>query len=105
MNLNTPALKNPKSISLDFNGQVLMITGVNAGGKTMLLKSIISAVFLAKYLIPLPINASKSSIASFKFIHLILEDPQNSKNDISTFGGRMLQFSQILNQREGDYRR
>ncbi|EEQ63248.1 recombination and DNA strand exchange inhibitor protein [Helicobacter pullorum MIT 98-5489] len=96
-----PALKNPKSISLDFNGQVLMITGVNAGGKTMLLKSIISAVFLAKYLIPLPINASKSSIASFKFIHLILEDPQNSKNDISTFGGRMLQFSQILNQREG----
>lgn len=96
-----PALKNPKSISLDFNGQVLMITGVNAGGKTMLLKSIISAVFLAKYLIPLPINASKSSIASFKFIHLILEDPQNSKNDISTFGGRMLQFSQILSQREG----
>jgi len=96
-----PVLKNPKFISLDFNGQVLMITGVNAGGKTMLLKSIISAVFLAKYLIPLPINASKSSIASFKFIHLILEDPQNSKNDISTFGGRMLQFSQILNQREG----
>ena len=93
-----PALKNPKSISLDFNGQVLMITGVNAGGKTMLLKSIISTVFLAKYLIPLPINASKSSIASFKFIHLILEYPQNSKNDISSFGGRMLHFSQILSQ-------
>ncbi|RAX51672.1 endonuclease MutS2 [Helicobacter sp. 11-8110] len=96
-----PALKKPKSINLSFDGQILMVTGVNAGGKTMLLKSVMSAVFLSKYLIPLPINAAKSSIDSFKFIELILEDPQNSKNDISTFGGRMLQFSEILNQRDG----
>lgn len=96
-----PALKNPKSITLAFKEQVLMITGVNAGGKTMLLKSILSAVFLSKHLIPLPINAHKSSIGNFKHLNLILEDPQNSKNDISTFGGRMLQFSQILREKEG----
>lgn len=96
-----PALKNPKSITLHFKGQVLMITGVNAGGKTMLLKSILSAVFLSKHLIPLPINASKSSIGNFKSLDFIFEDPQNSKNDISTFGGRMLQFSQILKQSDG----
>ncbi len=96
-----PALKNPKSISLTFKEQILMITGVNAGGKTMLLKSILSATFLAKHLIPLPINAHQSSIGSFKHLHLILEDPQNSKNDISTFGGRMVQFSQILKDRGG----
>ncbi len=96
-----PALKKPKSINLVFDRQILMITGVNAGGKTMLLKSVMSAVFLSKYLIPLPINSAKSSIDSFKFAELILEDPQNSKNDISTFGGRMLQFSEILNQKEG----
>ena len=96
-----PALKNPKSITLNFKEQVLMITGVNAGGKTMLLKSILSAVFLSKHLIPLPINAHKSSIGNFKHLNLILEDPQNSKNDISTFGGRMLQFSQILREKEG----
>ena len=96
-----PALKNPKSVSLEFKEQILMITGVNAGGKTMLLKSILSAAFLAKYLIPLPINAHKSSIGNFKTLNLILEDPQNSKNDISTFGGRMLQFSQILREKEG----
>ncbi|MDD6056068.1 MAG: endonuclease MutS2 [Helicobacter sp.] len=96
-----PALKNPKSINLDFSGQVLMITGVNAGGKTMLLKSILSAVFLSKYLLPLPLNASKSHIGSFKNLRLILEDPQNSKNDISTFGGRMLEFSDILRESGG----
>ncbi|TLD82447.1 endonuclease MutS2 [Helicobacter sp. MIT 11-5569] len=96
-----PALKNPKSISLQFKGQVLMITGVNAGGKTMLLKSILSVVFLSKYLIPLPINAAKSSVGNFKHLDFIFEDPQNSKNDISTFGGRMLEFSHILKQSDG----
>lgn len=96
-----PALKNPKSITLHFKRQVLMITGVNAGGKTMLLKSILSVVFLSKHLIPLPINASKSRVPNFKSLDFILEDPQNSKNDISTFGGRMLQFSHILKQSDG----
>ncbi|MBX7490197.1 endonuclease MutS2 [Helicobacter turcicus] len=96
-----PALKNPKPITLHFKGQILMITGVNAGGKTMLLKSILSVVFLSKYLIPLPINAAKSSVGNFKHLDFIFEDPQNSKNDISTFGGRMLEFSQILKQRDG----
>lgn len=96
-----PALKNPKSITLHFKGQILMITGVNAGGKTMLLKSILSVVFLSKYLIPLPINATKSRVGNFKHLDFIFEDPQNSKNDISTFGGRMLEFSQILKQRDG----
>ncbi|MDA3966404.1 MULTISPECIES: endonuclease MutS2 [Helicobacter] len=96
-----PALKNPKSISINFSGDILMITGVNAGGKTMLLKSILSVVFLSKYLIPMPINASKSAIGNFKFIDLILDDPQSSKNDISTFAGRMLAFSEILKKTEG----
>lgn len=96
-----PALKNPTSITLHFKGQLLMITGVNAGGKTMLLKSILSVVLLSKHLIPLPINAAKSSVGSFKSLYCILQDPQNSKNDISTFGGRMLEFSHILKQSDG----
>ncbi|WP_414651585.1 endonuclease MutS2 [Helicobacter typhlonius] len=92
-----PTLANPKPISLEFNAQTLMITGVNAGGKTILLKSLLSACFLTKFLIPLKINAHRSQIPYFKHIVAILSDPQNSKNDISTFAGRMLEFSQILN--------
>ena len=46
-NFAHPALKNPKSISIDFSKKVLLITGVNAGGKSMLLKSLIAAAFLA----------------------------------------------------------
>lgn len=95
-----PALKNPKRISVDFRGKILLITGVNAGGKSMLLKSILSAALLAKYLLPMSINSVKSSIGSFKEFEAIIEDPQNSKNDISTFAGRMLGFSKILGKKQ-----
>ncbi len=91
-----PALSDPKPISLDFTKQVLMITGVNAGGKTMLLKSILSAAFLSKYLLPMSIDSAKSTIGSFKELFAILDDPQNVKNDISTFAGRMTQFAGLF---------
>ena len=94
-----PALKNPKRISIDFTRSVLLITGVNAGGKSMLLKSVLSAAFCAKYLLPLSINASKSKISSFKEIDAIIEDPQNVKDDISTFAGRMQSWSKLFGKK------
>ena len=93
-----PAITNAKSISVDFSNPVLMITGVNAGGKTMLLKAILSAAYLAKYLIPMPINPKNSTVGSFKSIRAIIDDPQNVKNDISTFAGRMLSFGKLFSE-------
>ncbi len=93
-----PAISNAKSISVDFSNPVLMITGVNAGGKTMLLKAILSAAYLAKYLIPMPINPKNSVVGSFKSIRAIIDDPQNVKNDISTFAGRMISFGKLFNE-------
>lgn len=95
-----PALSEPKPISIDFSKQVLMITGVNAGGKTMLLKSILSATIMAKYLLPMKIDAKASNIGSFKELQAILDDPQNVKNDISTFAGRMTQFSELFSKKD-----
>ncbi len=95
-----PAISDPVLIDLNFDKNVLLITGVNAGGKTMLLKSILSAVFMAKYLIPMRINASNSTIGSFKSIEAIIDDPQSVKNDISTFAGRMQEFSKLFSKRD-----
>ena len=92
-----PALENPKSITIDFSKSVVMITGVNAGGKTMLLKSILSAVYMSKYLIPYKCDKS-TVIGSYKDIEAILDDPQNVKNDISTFAGRMVEFSKLFSK-------
>ncbi|GHS86906.1 endonuclease MutS2 [Campylobacterota bacterium] len=90
-----PALKNPVPISIDFSKPILLVTGVNAGGKTMLLKAILSAALMAKLLVPMRLNAAKSAIGGFRQISAIIADPQNAKNDISTFAGRMAQFSKL----------
>jgi len=94
-----PALHKAKSVSIDFSKSVIMITGVNAGGKTMLLKSILSAVYMSKYLIPYSCDKS-TKIGSFKDIAAILDDPQSVKNDISTFAGRMLEFSKLFTKND-----
>ena len=90
-----PALHDPKPISIDFSKSVVMITGVNAGGKTMMLKSILSAVLLSKYLIPYKAHQD-TKIGNFKSINAVLDDPQSVKNDISTFAGRMQEFSKLF---------
>ncbi|NWF67393.1 MAG: endonuclease MutS2 [Campylobacterales bacterium] len=95
-----PAISNPIPINIDFSKSILLITGVNAGGKTMLLKSILSAVFLAKHLIPFKCFKEKTHIGTFKEINAILDDPQNVKNDISTFAGRMLEFSRLFSKKD-----
>jgi len=93
-----PALHNAKPIHVDFSKNILMITGVNAGGKTMLLKSILASAFMAKYIIPMKLNEEKSHIGNFKTVLSIIDDPQNVKNDISTFAGRMQEFSRIFKE-------
>jgi len=94
-NFAHPALRDPKPVNVDFGKKVLLITGVNAGGKTMLLKSILAAAYMAKHLLPMRCDP-KSHIGRFKEIVPIIEDPQNVKNDISTFAGRMLEFSRLF---------
>ncbi|MGW8169975.1 MAG: endonuclease MutS2 [Sulfurovaceae bacterium] len=94
-----PALENPKPISISVDKNILLITGVNAGGKTMLLKSILGAVYMSKYLLPFACNVSQTKIGHFSNIEAIIDDPQSVKNDISTFAGRMVEFSKLFDKR------
>jgi DNA mismatch repair protein MutS2 len=94
-----PALKECKPINLEYEKNILLITGVNAGGKTMLLKSILTSAYMAKYLLPMKAHHS-SHIGHFKEIIAIIDDPQNVKNDISTFAGRIREFSKLFNVKD-----
>ena len=91
-----PALNNPTPIDIEFNRHIMLVTGVNAGGKTMLLKSLLGAVFMSRYLIPFRCNPHKTKVGSFENIELILDDPQSVKNDISTFAGRIKEFNSLF---------
>ncbi len=94
-----PAIEKPIPINISLTKPIMLITGVNAGGKTMLLKSILSAIFMSKYILPFRCNSSKTFIGEFKSIEAIIDDPQSISNDISTFAGRMLEFSKLFNKK------
>jgi DNA mismatch repair protein MutS2 len=95
-----PAIENPVPVTIDMNRQIILVTGVNAGGKTMLLKSILSAVYMSKYLLPLKCDATRTEIGHYKSIEAVIDDPQSVKNDISTFAGRMQEFAQLFNKED-----
>ncbi|MFP4332071.1 MAG: endonuclease MutS2 [Campylobacterales bacterium] len=93
-----PCINDPKPLDFEFDRSILLITGANAGGKTIFLKSLLSASLMAKYLIPMSIDED-SIIPFFKKIYPIIDDPQNSKNDLSTFAGRIREFSELFKDR------
>ncbi len=95
-----PAIDNPVPISMDFNKQIMLVTGVNAGGKTMLLKSMLSAVYMSKYLLPFKCDASRTEVGHYKSIEAVIDDPQSVKNDISTFAGRMQEFAKLFHKED-----
>lgn len=94
-----PAISDPVLVNLTLDKPIMLLTGVNAGGKTMLLKSILSAVFLSRHLLPFRCDPLQTSIGTFKGIEAIIDDPQSVKNDISTFAGRMLEFGKLFGHR------
>ncbi len=95
-----PAIEKPVPISMDFNKQIMLVTGVNAGGKTMLLKSMLSAVYMSKYLLPFKCDVSKTEVGHYKSIEAVIDDPQSVKNDISTFAGRMQEFAKLFSKED-----
>ena len=95
-----PAIEDPVPVSIDMSKPVLLVTGVNAGGKTMLLKSLLSAVYMSKYLLPFKCDAARTKVGHYKHIEAVIDDPQSVKNDISTFAGRMQEFAKLFTKED-----
>ena len=95
-----PAIDDPVPVTIELDRSVMLITGVNAGGKTMLLKSILSAVYMSKYLLPFQCNAAQTEVGHYRQIEAVIDDPQSVKNDISTFAGRMVEFAKLFEKRD-----
>ena len=95
-----PAIEDPVPVTIDLSKQIMLVTGVNAGGKTMLLKSLLSAVYMSKYLLPFKCDVSKTEVGHYKSIEAVIDDPQSVKNDISTFAGRMQEFAKLFGKED-----
>lgn len=81
------------SVQLDRKQHILLLSGPNAGGKTVLLKSVGLAAQMARCGLPIA-AAPGSKLPFFKTIHVAVGDSQSVDQHLSTFAAHLL----VLNE-------
>ncbi|HEY1554980.1 MAG TPA: Smr/MutS family protein [Kofleriaceae bacterium] len=76
-------------------GQTLVVSGPNAGGKTVALKTVGLAAVMARAGLHLPAE-SGSAIGWFPAIVTDIGDAQSLENDLSTFSGHVVNLRELL---------
>jgi DNA mismatch repair protein MutS2 len=88
-----------RAVPLDFafpdNARTLVISGPNAGGKTVVLKTLGLMVLMCARGIPLPVEIG-SSVPAFGGLWCHIGDEQDMTADLSTFSGAMTATSRLL---------
>jgi len=85
----------PLSITLIPEERILLISGPNAGGKSVALKSVGILQYMMQCGIPIPARDS-SRLGIFKSIFINIGDDQSIDNDLSTYSSHLLHMKQTL---------
>lgn len=85
----------PLNLSLGSSARGLVITGPNAGGKTVVLKTVALVCLMATSGL-FPHHQGQTTVPIFKNIEIDIGDQQNLSNALSTFSGHMENLSRIL---------
>lgn len=90
----------PLSVQLNADKRVLVISGPNAGGKTIALKTVglLQMMLQAAILIPVKEN---STYCFFEKILIDIGDTQSIENELSTYSAKLKSMTQILNEISG----
>jgi DNA mismatch repair protein MutS2 len=84
----------PVSLDMDSNRTVLVISGPNAGGKTVVLKTVGLLALMAQSGIPIP--AEEASLPIFDRVLADIGDQQSITNHLSTFSAHVLAIRSML---------
>ena len=84
----------PNSFHLDENTRLIIISGPNAGGKTIALKTLGLMVMMNQMAIPLP-TSSGATLSFFPRIYADIGDNQSLSDNLSTFAAHIANLSTI----------
>lgn len=78
----------PLSVELTQKGRILVISGPNAGGKSLCLKTVATAIYMLQCGF-LPLVKENSEMGIFKHLFLNIGDEQSIENDLSTYSSHL----------------
>ncbi|MDA8427793.1 MAG: endonuclease MutS2 [Geobacteraceae bacterium] len=88
----------PLDLQLGEGGRVMVITGPNAGGKTIALKTAGVLALMALCGIPLPANGARSTFPLLDTLLVDIGDEQSIEQSLSTFSAHVARIAAILRQ-------
>jgi DNA mismatch repair protein MutS2 len=87
----------PNDLFLDPDERILVVSGPNAGGKTVLLKAVGLASLMARAGLHIPAEPG-SRVPPMRRVLADIGDQQDLRQDVSTFSGHMRNLRAILNE-------
>ncbi len=85
----------PLDISLDENKRILLISGPNAGGKSVCLKTVVLLQYMLQSGLLIPLKES-SKMGIFEQIFIDIGDEQSIENDLSTYSSHLLNIKHFI---------
>ena len=87
----------PLDIMLKRDKRLLLISGPNAGGKSVCLKTVGLLQYMLQCGLPIPVG-DRSTVGMFESIMIDIGDEQSIENDLSTYSSHLMNMKQMMKQ-------